>query len=334
MSPDYIIETAFAFRKAKALLSAVELGLFETLAKCPQNAEQLTVQLGLKGRGARDFFDALVALKLLNRDADGCYVNAPDCSVYLDPGQPTYIGDLLEYLNARMYQTWGLLTPALLQGAQCGPASAGFVDFYKDQATFDIFLKGMTGGSRLAAQALAKLFPWESYNTVIDIGTAQGCVPVEIARAHPHLTGGGFDLPEMQAAFSTYVRARGLDKRLTFHSGNFFEDPLPSADVLIMGRILHDWDLSQRRLLLDKAYGALPKKGVLIVIESFIDDSRRVFAHCLLASLNMLIQTEGGSEFTARECMTWMREAGFNATNIIPLTGAQAAVIGIRDTEA
>ena len=83
-----------------------------------------------------------------------------------------------------------------------------------------------------------------------------------------------------------------------------------------------------------KAYSALPKKGVLIVIESFIDDSRRVVPHSLLASLNMLIQTEGGSEFTARECMTWMREAGFNATNIIPLTGAQAAVIGIRDTEA
>jgi hypothetical protein len=335
MSPDHIIETAFAFRKSKALLSAVELGLFETLAKGPQNAEQLTGRLGLKGRGARDFFDALVALKLLDRDADGCYVNAPDSSVYLDPAQATYIGDLLEYLNARMYRTWDLLTPALRQGAQCGPAAAGgFAGFYKDQAAFDIFLKGMTGGSRLAAQALAKQFPWESYDTVIDIGTAQGCIPVEIAKAHPHLTGGGFDLPELQAAFATYVCAHGLDKRLTFYSGNFFEDPLPSADVVIMGRVLHDWGLPQRRLLLDKAYRALPKNGVLIVVESFIDDSRRVFAHSLLASLNMLIQTEDGSEFTALECMTWMREAGFNATNVTRLTGAQAAVIGIRDADA
>jgi hypothetical protein len=334
MNPDHIIETAFAFRKSKALLSAVELGLFETLAKGPQNAEQLTGRLGLNGRGARDFFDALVALKLLDRDSNDCYVNVPDCSVYLDPARPTYIGDLLEYLNARMYRTWDLLTPALRQGAQCGPAAAGgFADFYKDQAAFDIFLKGMTGGSRLAAQALAKLFPWESYNTFIDVGTSQGCVPVELAKAHPHLTGGGFDLPELQAAFNTYVCAHGLEKRLTFYSGNFFEDPLPSTDVVIMGRVLHDWGLPQRRLLLSKAYKALPKNGVLIVHESFIDDSRRILAHSLLASLNMLIQTDGGSEFTALECMMWMREAGFSATSVIPLTGAQAALIGIRDAD-
>jgi hypothetical protein len=336
MSPDYILETAFAFRNSKALLTAVDLGLFEALAKGPQNAEALTRQLGLNGRGARDFFDALVALKLLDRDADGLYANAPDCSVYLDPDRPAYIGDLLEYLNARMYRTWDLLTPALREGApQCGPAAAGgFTGFYKDQAAFDIFLKGMTGGSRMAAQALAKQFPWESYNTVIDIGTAQGCVPVEIAKAHPHLTGGGFDLPQLRAAFASYLRAHGLDERLTFFPGNFFDDPLPSADVLIMGRVLHDWSLPQRKLLLNKAYQALPKNGVLIVHEAFIDDSRRTLAHSLLASLNMLIQTDGGSEFTALECKTWMREAGFSATNVIALTGTQAAVIGIRGAEA
>ena len=103
--------------------------------------------------------------------------------------------------------------------------SRGFVDFYKEQAAFDIFLKGMTGGSRLAAQALAKLFPWESYNTVIDIGTAQGCVPVEIARAHPHLTGGGFDLPEMQAAFATYVRVTRPRQAPDIFSGKFLRRP-------------------------------------------------------------------------------------------------------------
>jgi hypothetical protein len=335
MSPDYILETAFAFRKSRALFSAVELGLFEALATGPQDAEALTRQLGLNGRGARDFFDALVALKLLDRDPDGFYTNAPDCSAYLDPDRPAYVGDLLDYLNARMYLAWDLLTPALIQGIpQCGPAAAGgFANFYKDQAAFNIFLKGMTGGSRLAAQALAKQFPWESYNTVIDIGTAQGCVPVEIAKAHPHITGGGFDLPELQAAFASYIRAHGLDNRLTFYPGNFFEDPLPGADVLIMGRVLHDWSLPQRKLLLNKAYKALPRNGVLIVHETFIDDSRRALPHSLLASLNMLIQTEGGSEFTALECMTWMREVGFTATSLTPLTGAQIAVIGIRDAE-
>jgi hypothetical protein len=338
MSPDHILEIGYAFRKSKALLSAVELGLFAALAEGPREADALARRLELHGRGARDFFDALVALELLNRDESGRYANAPDCAVYLNPNEPTYIGGLLEYLNVRMYRTWDLLIPALRQGTpQCGPAVAGgFKDFFADQAASEIFLKGMTGGSRLLARALAQKFPWEAYETIIDIGTAQGCVPVEIAQAHTHLTGGGFDLPQLRPAFTSYVRKYGLDGRLTFYSGNFFEDPLPNADVLILGRVLHDWDLPARRLLLNKAYEALSAGGALIVHETFIDERRRSRAHSLLASLNMLIQTDGGSEFTARECMTWMREAGFGKTRVVPLGGGQAAVVAtkVRGTNA
>ena len=162
--------------------------------------------------------DALVALKLLDRDDDERYSNAPTCSAYLDPRQPTYIGGLLEYLNARMYRTWDYLTPALLQGkAQCGPAAAGgFQNYYGDGAALALFLKGMTGGSRLVARSLAEKFPWKAHRTVFDIGTAQGGVLVEIAKAHPHLTGGGFDLPNVQLAFEAYVAEHGLNSRLVF----------------------------------------------------------------------------------------------------------------------
>ena len=144
MSLEHILDIAFAFRKSKALLSAVELRLFDVLAEGPQSAHDLTGRLGLHGRGARDFLDALVALKLLDRDEEERYSNAPACSTYLDPRQPTYIGGLLEYLNARMYRTWDCLTPALLQGkAQCGPAAArGFQNYYADGATLALFLKG------------------------------------------------------------------------------------------------------------------------------------------------------------------------------------------------
>src|SRR3977135_3002275 len=110
MSLEHILDIAFAFRKSKALLSAVELRLFDVLADSPQSAHELTDRLRLHGRGARDFLDALVALKLLDRDEDERYSNAPTCSTYLDPRQPTYIGGLLEYLNARMYRTWDYLT--------------------------------------------------------------------------------------------------------------------------------------------------------------------------------------------------------------------------------
>ena len=162
---------------------------------------------------------------------------------------------------------------------------------------------------------------------MIDIGAAQGCVPVVLARAHPHLTGGGFDLPMVEPAFNRYVGRHGLADRLKFHGGDFFRDPLPRADVLVMGRILHNWDLDTKKALLAKAYRALPPGGALIVCETLIDDARRVRSHSLLASLNMVIQTEAGFEFTGAECTGWMREAGFQTMSIMPLAAFYSAII-------
>jgi hypothetical protein len=183
MSPEHILETAFAFRKSKTLLTAVELDVFNVLAGGPRSAEELTGLLRVHGRGLRDFLDTLVALELLERDARDRYANAPCSAACLESRQPGYIGGLLEYLNARMYRTWGHLTEALVHGKpQGGPAAAGgFADFYADEVALNLFLKGMSGGSRAAAQALAAKFPWKTYRTVIDVGTAQGSVLVELA---------------------------------------------------------------------------------------------------------------------------------------------------------
>jgi hypothetical protein len=332
-TPNNILEIGLSFRKSKALLSAVELGLFTTLADAPLDAEALVARLGLQGRGAGDFFDALVALGFLDRDSSGRYANTPDCALYLDRQKPSYIGGLFEYINARQYENWGQLTQTLRTGApQSGPLRTGdFAALHADRIAFDIFLKGMTGGSLMPARALASSFPWQTYRTVIDVGTGQGCVPVEIARAQSHLTGGGFDLPEVEQAFTSYVSERGLEKRLAFYPGDFFKDQLPQADVLIMGRILHDWDLPTRKLLLKKAHQALPQCGALIVYDSLIDDARRDQVDGLLSSLNMLIHTVGGSEYTGMECIDWMKEAGFRHARIERLTTVQWAVVATKN---
>ena len=328
-APDRILRIAFAFRSAKALLTAVELGVFDALNEKPLAADELVWKLGLHGRGARDFFDALVALRLLDRDESGRYFNLPDCAVYLNSRAPAYIGGVLEYLNVRIYDCWGHLSEALRTGRpQAGPSAAGgYEHFYGNVPSHKTFLRGMTAGSIVPARAIADSFSWEEYRTIMDIGTAEGCVPVEIARKHPHLTGGGFDLPAVGPSFSRYVVRHGLEDRLKFHGGDFFTDPLPTADVLIMGRILHNWDLDMQKMLLAKAFAALPRHGSLIVFETIIDDARRDRVHSLLASLNMLLQTDGGSEFTGSECAAWMRETGFVSTVVLPLGPFYSAVV-------
>jgi O-methyltransferase domain/Dimerisation domain len=333
VTPDYIMQLGLGFWASKTLLSAVELGLFTELAKGPATAEAVVERLRLHPRGARDFLDALVALKVLERDSGGRYYNAPEAATFLDRSKPSYMGGMLEMANARLYPFWGSLTEALRTGRPQNEVKSGddfFGALYADPARLEGFLSAMSGLSLGAARAIAQKFPWGNYETFIDVGGAQGGLPVQVALAHTHLKGGNFDLPEVGPVFEKYVAAHGLSERLKFYPGNFFKDAMPSADVLVMGHILHDWDLEEKRALLKKAYDALPAGGALVVYEALIDDGRRENALGLLMSLNMLIETPGGFDYTGADCQRWMRETGFRETRVEHLAGPDSMVVGIK----
>lgn len=332
ITSDRIIEIANAFRGSKVLLSAVELGVFTALSEGPLDAESLSARIGIGERGSRDFFDALVALDLLQRDAGGRYANSPACQQFLVREGPSYIGGLLQHFNEREYPSWRRLTAALRTGKpQFSDSEHGLYSaLYAEPDSAAGFAAAMTGGTLPVAKALAEKFPWNQYSTFIDVGAAEGCLPVQVATVHRHLRGGGFDLPVLSKGFEAYVASHQLSDRLRFYPGDFLHHALPSADVLIMGRVLHNWDLPTRRMLLAKAYAALPNDGVLIVYERLIDNDRQASLTGLLASLNMLVMTPAGSDFSAAECSDWMRSAGFRDIQVRQLTSDQTAVIGLK----
>jgi ketosteroid isomerase-like protein len=332
LTPERIMQLGFGFWSSKTLLSAVELGVFTELAKGPLDGRRLAERLGLHPRSYRDFFDALVALGMLERRRD-VYANTAETDFLLDRAKPSYVGGLLEMGNARLYSCWGALTEALRTGrpqSEAKDAANPFDALYSDPNGLQAFLQAMTGVSVGTAKAIAQKFPWDRYKSFIDIGAAQGATPVQVALAHAHLSGGGYDLPAVGPIFEAYVKSFGLSDRLRFHPGNFFTDALPSADVLIMGHILHDWNLEEKRMLIAKAYAALPPGGALLVYEALIDDERRQNAFGLLMSLNMLIETPGGFDYTGADCSAWMRAAGFRETRVEHLLGSDSMVVGIK----
>ena len=188
----------------------------------------------------------------------------------------------------------------------------------------------MTGVSMGSAMALAEKFPWDRYRRFVDVGAAQGCVPVQVALRHPHVSGGGFDLPPVGPVFEEYIASFGLDDRLRFFPGDFWNDPLPESDVYVLGHILHDWNLDEKLALLRKAHDGLPEGGALIVYEAIIDDERRDNAFGLLMSLNMLIETPGGFDYTGADCSSWMHDVGFRETYVEHLVGPDSMVVGIK----
>jgi hypothetical protein len=332
-NPEAIMQLGMGFWASKTFLSAIELEVFTELAKHPEDIDALRVRLGLNERGARDFVDTLVALGMLERE-DGVYRNTPNADFFLDKEKPSYIGGMLEMANHRLYGFWGGLTEALRTGLPQNETRHGqdplFETLYADPARLKEFLAAMTGVSHGANMQIARAFPWGDYSTFVDVGTAQADLVVQIAEANDHLRGVGFDLPVVEPIFEEYAARSGPSDRINFRGGDFFSDPLPPADVILMGHVLHDWNLDDKRMLIHKAHDTLPDGGAFVVYEALIDDERRENVFGLLMSLNMLIETDGGFDYSGADCQGWLTDAGFSSTRVEHLVGPDSMVVGIK----
>lgn len=337
LDPGHIMQTATAFWASKVLLTAVELDLFTQLDGKNMTAPELGETLGLHERGTYDFFDALVALKFLDREGDGPegqYMNTPDTAVFLNKNSPAYIGGLPEMLNSRLFGFWNDLGTALKTGKPQNEVKHSgkpmFEELYSDGARLGEFLEAMTGFQAGNFMMLAEKFDFSRYKTVADVGGALALLSRTIAGHHPHLTFTSFDLPEVAPHAEKHVSAANLSDRIKVVGGNFFEDPLPEADIITMGNILHDWNLENKKILIRKAYEALPEGGAFVVIENLIDDARRENAFGLLMSLNMLIEFGDAFDYTGANFKEWCDEAGFKSYDFIPLAGPTSAAIAYK----
>jgi predicted O-methyltransferase YrrM len=205
-----------------------------------------------------------------------------------------------------------------------------FDELYSDPARVEQFLLAMSGMMGPPATALGQQFDFSRYETVCDIGGATGLACMAFARQHPHLRCTTYDLPVVAPIAEKAIAAEGLSDRITVASGDFFAEPLPRADVIVMSRILHDWNLENKRHLIKAAYDALPDGGAFIAIESLIDDARRENAFGLMMSLNMLVETGDGFDFTGSDLIGWCREIGFRDFEIVPLDGPTSAGIAYK----
>lgn len=326
-----------AFWPAKTLLSAVDLGLFTRLGGGAMTGAALQQALGLHARANPDFFDTLLALGFLERDGDGAaarYRNTPETAAFLDRGSPRYIGGFLEMANARLYPFWGSLTDALRTGRPQNETKDGgasvFEELYRKPERLEQFMEAMAGISAGNFQAFAEKFDFSRYTTLCDVGGANGLLSLIVAQAHPHMRCVSADLPAATAIAARKIAAAGLADRVAARPIDFFAEPLPKADVITMGMILHDWNLEKKTVLVKAAYDALPRDGAFVAIENVIDDARRVNAFGLMMSLNMLVEFGDAFDFTGADFAGWCRQAGFRRTEILHLAGPASAAIAYK----
>jgi len=338
-SPESIMQIGTGFWASKILLSAVKFGLFTTLAeKKTMSASDIKSHLGFKctDRNVYDFLDALTGFGFLNREGlldNAKYSNSINSDFFLDKNKPTYIAGLLDMLNNRLYGFWGNLEEGLLTGLPQNEVKDGenlFDALYADTNRLKEFIFAMSGIQMGGFIALAQKFDFSKSKTLADIGGSAGLLSLMVAQHQTHMNCITWDLPPVAPIANETITNFQLQDRVKANEGDFFKDQFPKADIITMGNILHDWDEETKLMLIQKAYDALPDGGAFIVIENIIDDERKNNVFGLMMSLNMLIETGTGFDFTFDDFNKWTKLVGFKSTSLLPLAGPSSAAIAYK----
>ena len=337
INPSKIMQIGTGFMASKTMLTAVNMELFTLLAKGALSGQEIKAKLGLHERSLYDFLDTLVALGFLNRTGlkeTSIYSNAEDSDVFLDKNKPSYIGGMLEMCNNRLYPFWNDLEDGLKTGKPQNETKNGekplFEELYADEEKLREFIHAMGGIQMGNFIAFSKGFDFSNYTTHCDIGGSGGNLSIHIAKNNPHMNCISVDLPPVVTVAKENIEYMGLENQVKVQAGDFFEDDFPKADLITMGNILHDWGTDDKKMLMKKAYDALPPGGALAVIENIIDNDRSKNVFGLMVSLNMMIETPDGFDFSADDFDGWAKEVGFSQTILMPLTGPSSAVIAIK----
>ena len=336
-NPSKIMQIGMGFWASKTLLTAVNLKLFTHLAKSEMTGQEIRDRLGLHERALFDFLDTLVALGFLERSGikeEAVYRNSADADLFLDQNKLTYIGGILEMSNNRLYKFWNDLEEGLKTGLPQNESKHGdkplFEAIYSSEERLREFLHAMGGVQAGNFDHFARNFDFSEFKTHCDIGGAGGNLCVHIVKNNPHVESTCYDLPQVAPIANENFEALGFSDKIRAVAGDFFNEDLPKADLITMCNVLHDWGTEDKKMLIRKAHDSLPDGGALVVIENIIDDERSQNAFGLMMSLNMLIETDEGFDFSLADFSSWANQVGFSKVNLMPLTGPASAIVAYK----
>jgi acetylserotonin N-methyltransferase len=332
--PSPVIDLIDAFRRSKAMFTAVRLGVFDRLERGPEKLEPLAAEFAASPDALERLLDGCVGLHLLDKLSDGRYANTAVANAYLCRSSPHAMVGYILYSDEVLFRMWANLEDAVHEGSHRWRQTFGtdgplFEQFFSNAEKMRTFLLGMHGFGVLSSPRVVAAFDLSRFHHLVDLGGATGHLAVAACERYPHLRAAVFDLPPVVEFAREQVALSSAADRIDLLPGDFFADDLPEADLFAVGRILHDWSEEKIRSLLRKIFERLPARGGLLIAEKLLaaDKSGPTGAH--MQSLNMLICTEG-KERTLEEYSTLLRAAGFGEVRG-QLTGAPVdAVLAIK----
>ncbi|MEV0396826.1 methyltransferase [Polymorphospora rubra] len=336
ITPTPLMRLVTGFWSFKTFATAVELDLFTRLADGRTvTVQELADELGIAERPADLLLTACASLDLLERSGDG-YRNTELAEEFLVVGRPYYFGGQVRYCNERTYLPWHRVDQALRDNKPVtwDPQAQESLFTTADPVMLELFWEAMYSTSRFTARALATAYDFSPYQALLDVGGGSGAFPIELCGRHPKLRATILDLPHVCTLADAQVADARLSDNITTVAGDFLTDaPLPPGhDVILLSMILHDWDEATNLTILGRCFDALPSGGAVVICELLLNDDRTGPADAALMGMNMLVETEGGRNYSGAEYRDWLARSGFTDIRVVPFDapGANGAVIGHR----
>jgi acetylserotonin N-methyltransferase len=312
--PGVILDLMEAFRRSKTMFAAVSLGIFDALAAGPRTAASLAGELAADADALARLLNACVGLELLAREGDR-YANTPAASAYLCRTSPDRVTGYLSFSNDVMWKLWTNLEDAVREGGHRWKQVYGwegpiFSHFFRTEETRREFLMGMHGYGLISSPHVVAAFDLSRFRTLVDLGGATGHLAIAACERYAHLRAVVFDLPEAAPLARQIVGASRVAERIEVAEGDFFAHPLPSGDLVALGRVLHDWTEEKVLRLLARVHEHLPVGGGVLIVEKLLAEDKSGPRWALMQDLNMLTCTEG-KERTLGEYEALLKRAGF-----------------------
>jgi acetylserotonin N-methyltransferase len=312
--PTLVLDLVEAFRSSKAMFAALTLGVFDRLAQGPAALDVLAGDLAVDSDALERLLNACVGLRLLDRK-DGQYANTATAAVFLCRNSPRQLTGYINYSNVVLWKLWAHLEDAVREGTHrwkqvFGTEGPIFAHLFRTEESKREFMLGLHGYGLMSSPAVVTAFDLSRFRRLVDLGGGTGHLALAACQRYPDLRAVVFDLPGVIPLAQEQIRASPVAERVEAVPGDFFTDPLPSADLIAVGRILHDWTEDKIQHLLRKIYDRLPAGGALLIAEKLLNEDKTGPPWAALQSVNMLLVTEG-KERSLEEYTTLLKAAGF-----------------------
>ncbi|HEY5834400.1 methyltransferase [Streptomyces sp.] len=328
LSPAPLMELTGAFWAFKTFAAAVELGLFTRLSDGRKmTMTEVAKELDIHERPADMFLAGCASLGLLEKDGE-TYGNSVLAEEFLVEGRPRYFGGFVRYCDQREYPAWHHVVDVMRSNkpATWDPEKQDSVFATEDPLMLELFWEAMHSLSMYTAATLGGVFDFGAHRRLLDVGGGSGAYPIELCRQYPHLSATVLDLEHVRGIAERKAEEAGLSEAIDFTVGDFRADEsLPGGyDIILLSSILHDWDEDTDRSLLRKCWEALEEGGSIIICELLLNAERSGPPAAALMGLNMVVETEGGRNYSETEYLSWLADAGFRDARVIRFEAAGA----------